>query len=275
MRFLQEPEPPHGVPLSVCPGIRRVVAPNPGPMTYHGTNTYLVDTPDGRFVLDPGPDDPGHVAAVLAAAAPVAGIMLSHTHIDHVGALPALRAATGAPVYGWHAPAIPDLQPDVPLRDGDAVGGWSAVFTPGHAADHLCFAGPDAVVFSADHVMGWSSSVISPPLGSMADYLASLRRLLDRNDRLFLPGHGPPVPQPQAFVRDLLAHRLAREAAVLAALDTAPRSVRTLTDRLYPLLDPPLRRAAERNVTAHLLKLRDEARAVEGAEGWTAGAPAG
>ncbi len=270
MAFLTEPEPARGVALPVRPGIRRVVAPNRGPMTYHGTNTYLIDAPSGLMVLDPGPDDATHVAAVLAAAGPVARILLSHTHHDHVGALPALRAATGAPVYAWHEPAIPEVAPDVMLRDGDAVDGWQAIFTPGHAADHVCFAGPEGVLFSADHVMSWSSSIVSPPGGEMAAYFASLRRLLDRSDTLYLPGHGPPLPNPQPFVRDLLAHRMAREAAVLAALGTAPRSTVALMDQLYSQVDERLRRAAERNVLAHLLKLRAEGRAADGPEGWVA-----
>ena len=268
--FLAEPEPARGVALPVRPGIRRVVAANPGPMTYHGTNTYLIETPSGMLVLDPGPDDAAHVAAVLRAAGPVSGILLSHTHGDHWGALPALRAATGAPVHAWHAPAAPDFMPDVALQDGDAVAGWRAVFTPGHAADHLCFAGPDGVLFSADHVMGWSSSVVSPPLGVMADYMAGLERLLARGDALYLPGHGPAVPDPLPFVRFLLAHRRAREAAVAAALGPAPLTARAITDQVYARLDERLRRAAERNVLAHLLKLRDERRAADGPEGWVA-----
>ncbi len=269
MAFLTEPEPQRGVAISVRPGIRRIVAANRGPMTYHGTNTYLIDAPGGLIVLDPGPDDAAHVAAVLAAG-PVARILLSHTHSDHLGAVAALRAATGAPVYAWHDSANPEFEPDMPLKDGDVVDGWQAVFTPGHAADHLCFAGQDGVLFSADHVMSWSSSVVSPPGGVMADYFASLRRLLARDDRLYLPGHGPPLPEPHPFVQDLLAHREMRENAIMAALGATPSSTRALTDLLYSQVDERLRRAAERNVFAHLLKLRDEGRAADGPDGWVA-----
>lgn len=274
MAFLTEPPPERGIAQAVAPGIRRIVAANPGKMTYHGTNTYLIDAPGGLIVLDPGPDDPAHVAAVLAAvqagSRPVARILLSHTHHDHFGAVPALRAATSAKVHAWHQPAVPEFTPDVPLQNGDVVDGWQAVFTPGHAADHLCFAGPGGVLFSADHVMSWSSSVVSPPQGNMAHYFASLNRLLDRSDTLYLPGHGPPLPEPLPFVQDLLAHRMTREASIVAALGPTPMTSRALTDLLYSQIDDFLRRAAERNVVAHLLKLRDEGRASDGPEGWTA-----
>ncbi len=262
--FLTEPEPQRGVPLPVAPGIRRIVAPNPGAMTYWGTNTYLIDEPGGRLVLDPGPDDAAHVAAVLAAG-PVTRIVLSHTHPDHLGALAALRAATGAPVFGWHAPEMP-VALDGALQDGCQVGRWQALHTPGHAPDHLCFAGPDGVLFSADTVMGWSTSTVAP--GGMADYFASLRRLLARGDQMLLPGHGPPIPEPRVFVRALLDHRLAREAAILAALGTVPRTSRAVTAELYADVDPRLLRAAERNVIAHLDKLRGEGWVRNGAEGW-------
>ena len=269
MTFLTEPEPRRGEPHPVAPGIRRIVAPNPGPMTYWGTNTYLIDGPGGSLLLDPGPDDATHVAAVLAAiGSPIVGILLSHTHHDHLGATAAVRAATGAAVHAWHEPAAPPFVPDVLLRDGDRVGAWQAIHTPGHASDHVCFAGPDGVLFSADHVMGWSSSVVSPPGGNMAAYFDSLHRLLAREDRVYLPGHGPPVPSPQAHTRDLLAHREGREAAILAALSVAPQSPGALTELLYDKIDPTLKRAAERNVRSHLQKLAVEGRASEHADGW-------
>ncbi len=270
MAFLTEPEPPRGIAIPVLAGIRRIVAENPGVMTYHGTNTYLIDSPDGTMVLDPGPDDPGHVAAILAHSGPVARILLSHTHHDHLGALPALKAATSAPTYGYRHPAVTTFEPDHPLDHGDSVAGWSALFTPGHAADHLCFARSDGVVFTADHVMGWSSSVVSPPNGDMVNYFASLNLLLDRADHFYLPGHGPRLDNPMPFVRDLLEHRMRREHAILAALTDRPTSSVGLVEMLYSKINPILKRAAERNVIAHLHKLAQEGRAVERAEGWCA-----
>ena len=271
MGFLTEPEPPRGVATAVHSGVRRIVAGNPRPMTYWGTNTYLIDGVDGVTVLDPGPDDAAHVAAVLAAAGRVSHIVLSHTHQDHLGATAALRAATGAPVHAWQDVAVPDFTPDFGLRHGDRVGEWTALHTPGHASDHLCFAGPDGVLLSADHVMSWSSSVISPPGGNMAAYFHSLRRLLEREDRFYLPGHGPKLPDPVPFVQALLDHRLAREGAILEALGAAPLGSRAITDLLYSQVDPRLRRAAERNVIAHLAKLVEEGRAQQAEAGWIHG----
>lgn len=276
MRFLSEPEPPRGAAMAVAPGIRRIVAPNPGAMTCWGTNTYLIETDGGVLVLDPGPDDAGHVAAVAAAAGRVRAILLSHTHPDHLGGVDALRTATGAPVHGWHDPAVGSFVPDVALRDGDLAFGWTALHTPGHAPDHLCFAAPDGgVLASADHVMGWSSTVVIPPDGRMAEYFSSLERLLAREDRLYLPGHGPPIEAPLEHVRALLAHRQAREAAVLAALGPAPRTVEAIVGQLYAEVSPTLHRAAGLTVRAHLTKLAEEGRAAEMAGGWVAGGQPG
>ena len=270
MALLTEPEPQRGAALPVRPGIRRLVAPNLSAMTYWGTNTYLVDTPGGVLVIDPGPDDPTHVESIAAAAgASILAILLTHTHHDHWGAVAALRARTGAPVHAWHDPASPGFVPDVALSDNGTAFGWTALHTPGHASDHLCFARDDGTVFSGDHVMGWSSSVVGPPNGSMADYLASLQRLQARDDQLYLPGHGPPILSPRPYVRALVAHRVMREQAIARTLTTAPQVVSAITALLYAGVSPALRRAAERNVTAHLLKLRDEHRAHEGPGGWT------
>ena len=271
MPYLEEPEPTYGVPNRVATGVRRVVAHNPGPMTYWGTNTYLIDMPDGVVVLDPGPDDAGHVRAVLeAAGGQVSAILVSHGHRDHVGGLPELRAATNAPVHAWHGGANPAFEPDLPLRDGDHAAGLVAVHTPGHASDHLCFAREDGTLFSGDHVMTWSSSVVSPPDGNMASYVASLRRLLARDDRRLLPGHGPPMDQPHSYIQDMLSHRMAREAAILGQLQAGPRTVPELATALYDKLNPRLQAAAQRNVAAHLEKLETEGRAVQSDDAWRA-----
>jgi len=273
MAFLTEPEPARGAALPVMPGVRRVVAGNPGPMTYHGTNTYLIETPDGLVVLDPGPDQPEHVQHVMEAAAGqrIALILVSHTHHDHVGAVPALKRATGAPTVGFHTSALDTFAADIRLRHGDPIAGMVALHTPGHCSDHLCFAaeidGTDTL-FSADHVMSWSSSIVSPPDGDMAAYFASLNLLLGRGDALYLPGHGPPLPGPRDLVRDLLAHRQAREREVETALAKGPADTHTLMDTLYSRTDPRLRRAAERNVLAHLLKLQAEGKVLPDGDLW-------
>jgi len=264
MAYLTESVPQRGVATEMAPGIRRIVAENPGAMTYHGTNTYLLEGPEGVSVLDPGPLDAAHLAALLAHMGKVARILVSHTHHDHVAGLPALRAATGAPVFAFS----PDVAPDHLLADGDVVAGWQALHTPGHAPDHVCFARADGVVLTADHVMGWSSSVVLPPEGNMAAYFASLERLLGRGDRLYLPGHGPAIPQPEAHTRFLLDHRIGRENAILAALDEGAREVAALVESIYVDLAAHLRPMAARNVTAHLHKLHGEGRAVRAGEAW-------
>jgi glyoxylase-like metal-dependent hydrolase (beta-lactamase superfamily II) len=268
MAFLKEAAPAHGVKQPVLPGISRVVAANPSVMTYHGTNTWLIDGPDGTTVIDPGPDDAAHAAAVLAAAGRVARILLTHTHADHVGATAALVAATGAPVHAFRVSAQPGFAADHPLDDGDTVAGMLALHTPGHAPDHLCFARPDGVLFSGDHVMSWNSSIVNPPGGRMAEYFESLRRLLARDDRVYLCGHGPVLETPHPFVAELLAHRVRREQEVAAALTAEPVSTGSLTDRLYSQTHKLLRLAAERNVLAHLLKLQAEGVAAREGELW-------
>src|SRR5919112_6198856 len=259
MAFLTEPAPERGVALPVVPGISRIVANNPSLMTYHGTNTYLIEADNGFVVLDPGPDDAGHLKDILIATqGQVSSILVSHTHSDHLGATAGLKARTGATTYAFHLSADPAFSPDILLRDGDTVAGMTAIHTPGHASDHLCFARPDGLVFSADHVMSWSSSIVSPPGGDMAAYVASLRLMLLRDDHLYLPGHGPPLPNPRPYVKELLTRRLEREKAILHVLRDGPATTWDLVDRLYLKAHPRLRRAAERNVAAHLHKLHTE-----------------
>jgi glyoxylase-like metal-dependent hydrolase (beta-lactamase superfamily II) len=259
MAFLTEPEPERGACLPVLPGISRIVANNPSLMTYHGTNTYLIETAEGFAVLDPGPDDEGHLADIIRATkGAVHAILLSHSHSDHLGATAALKAKTGATVYGFEHSADPAFEADILLRNGDEALGMIAIHTPGHASDHLCFARRDGILFSADHVMSWSSSIVSPPGGDMADYVASLRLMLARDEHLYLPGHGPPLCNPKPYVEDLLASRIKREEAIARALQAGPLGTWDLVDTLYSKTDPWLRRAAERNVAAHLLKLQAE-----------------
>jgi glyoxylase-like metal-dependent hydrolase (beta-lactamase superfamily II) len=274
MPFLTEPEPERGANLPVMPGISRIVANNPGPMTYFGTNTYLIDTPDGVVVLDPGPEDhPEHIQAIIRhTGGQIAFILVSHTHHDHVGAVPALQAATGAPTVGFRKSAIPAFDPDIKLDHGDGFAGMQALHTPGHASDHLCFAhaavSGDKVLFSADHVMSWSTSIVSPPGGDMRDYFASLNLLLSRGDDVYLPGHGPALREPQSLVREMLAHRMIREQAIAEKLNGGAFNTYTIMDTLYSQLNPRLRRAAERNVLAHLLKMEAEGKVLREGELW-------
>jgi glyoxylase-like metal-dependent hydrolase (beta-lactamase superfamily II) len=258
----------------VAPRIRRIVARNPSPFTFRGTGTYVVG--DGEVaVIDPGPDLDDHVAALLAGLSgeQVTHILITHTHSDHSPAAAALKTATGAPTYGFgpHAggkrgdPAVEeggdwDFTPDVTVRDGDAIAGsgwrFEAVHTPGHTSNHLCFALPDqGILFSGDHVMGWSTSVIAPPDGDMSAYMASLDKLLGRPDAVYWPTHGPAITEPQAHVRAFVAHRREREAGILDCLAAGSERIDAIVDKLYVGLQPGLRRAAGRSVHAHLLDL--------------------
>lgn len=259
MAFLKEDEPERGQLLPAAFEVFRIVADNPSVMTYHGTNTYVLPHGNRYAVLDPGPDDPAHVDAIMAATrGAVDTIIVSHAHSDHVGALPRLVSLTGARVYAFRQPESATFQPDVALTDGDVVLGMTAIHTPGHAADHLCFARPDGIMFTADHVMAWSSSIVSPPGGDMKDYFASLERLMARDDRLYLPGHGPGLKDPRPYVADLLRRRQEREREIELSLREQPRTAEELVSLFYKKSDTRLLAAAERNVYAHLGKLAAE-----------------
>ncbi|MBV8777385.1 MAG: MBL fold metallo-hydrolase [Alphaproteobacteria bacterium] len=268
----------------VAPGIRRIVARNPGPFTFRGTGTYVVG--DGKVaVIDPGPDLPEHIEALMMdlAGEEVTHILVTHTHRDHSPAAAAVKAETGAPTYGFgpHAggrrgeAAVEeggdwDFSPDVVVRDGDVIEGanwrFEAVHTPGHTSNHLCFALPaHGVLFSGDHVMGWSTSVIAPPDGDMAAYMASLDKLLRRDDAVYWPTHGPAITEPHDHVRAFIAHRREREAGVIACLGDGMGRIDAMVERLYVGLNPNLKRAAGRSVLAHLIDLA--ARGVVQSEG--------
>nr|WP_246429663.1 MBL fold metallo-hydrolase [Prosthecomicrobium pneumaticum] len=274
MSFDRNFDPAYGALVALAPGVRRMTAPNPSPFTFHGTNTYVV----GRgavAVIDPGPDDERHIAALLAAleGERVAAILVTHSHRDHSPGARRLAAATGAPVHaeGPHRAARPasaeepatdaggDLafRPDVRLADGALVEGegyaLEAVATPGHAANHLAFAlAGTPLLFSGDHVMAWATTVIAPPDGAMADYMASLDRLAARPETAYLPGHGGPVTDAPAFVRALKAHRKIRERAILERIRQGDRTVAAIVAAIYRDTPAALHGAAGLSVFAHL-----------------------
>ena len=275
--FRRELEFEYGVLERVTPLVRRIVARNPSPFTADGTGTYVVG--HGRVaVIDPGPRLPEHIEALLRAlrGETVTHILVTHTHVDHSPASAAVKRATGAPTYGFgpHAAALGpaveeggdrDFVPDRVMREGDAVEGpgWrlEALHTPGHTSNHLCFALPqERVLFSGDHVMGWSTSVIAPPDGNMGDYMRSLRKLLHRKDAAYYPTHGPAIPDPQAFVQAFIDHRRDREAAILHRLSQGDSEIPAIVRVVYAGLPKALERAAGRSVLAHLIELVAEGR---------------
>ena len=269
---LTEPAPPRAVPLVVRDGIRRIVAPNPGPMTYNGTNTWLVDWAGGVAVIDPGSDEESHIAAILAeAGSHLSHILLTHTHRDHLSGAELLSRRSGAPTCGFARSADPTFAPAIGLQDGEHVAGLVAVHTPGHAMDHLCFATEDGVLFSGDHVMGWSTSVVPPPPhGDLGRFIANLEQVRDRDERLMLSAHGPAIERPRELVQSLLDHRMAREASIAAVLTHTPAPLEKVLGRAYINLRPELRSAARANLLSHLKKLEAEERAAETPEGWRA-----
>jgi glyoxylase-like metal-dependent hydrolase (beta-lactamase superfamily II) len=270
--FYEETVPERATGFQIAKGITRIVANNPSKMTYHGTNTYVVETPNGTFVIDPGPsEDAAHMAAIIANLGNnPAGILITHHHSDHFGAAPALREEAGMPIYV--SGVFPDdaFEPDGLLEDGQVIADLKVLHTPGHASDHLCFARSDGVLFTGDHVMSWNSSIVSPPDGNMSDYCEQLSRLLERSDKTYLPGHGPRLDNPKAYVTRLLDNRKRREAEILAHLSMNPDTVVNIATSVYKKTDPHIARAAERNVVAHLEKLLREARVVQDRDIWRA-----
>jgi len=289
--FDRRPEVRYGVPETVAPGVRRITCHNPSPMTFTGTHSYLVGEGD-LALIDPGPDDPEHLAAIAAALAPgerIAEIVVTHSHRDHSPAARAVAEATGAPVHGFgpHGAGLSETMrrlkrdgadlgggegaddrfaPDHALGDGASieVSGQllTALHTPGHLSNHISLAlEGTGILFTGDTVMGWATTLVSPPDGDMAAFMATLGRLAARNgDRVYLPGHGHPVTDPAGMLAFQIAHRHERFDQILAALAGGPADAGQLARAIYTELDPALLPAARRNVLASLIGLMDEGR---------------
>ncbi|WP_445177190.1 MBL fold metallo-hydrolase [Rhizorhapis sp. SPR117] len=278
---------PTGELMRLAPLVARVLAPNPSPFTYTGTQTYLVGEHDVA-VIDPGPNEPAHLDALLRGIAgrSVRAIMCTHTHRDHSPASGPLAEMTGARIIGCAPLALDDdgpradaafdggYVPDQILTDGEQVKGtgWTleAVATPGHTSNHLCFAlNEEKALFTGDHVMGWSTSVISPPDGDMAAYMASMQKLLGRADTVYYPAHGEPVEHPQRWVRSMMGHRKHREGQILRHLRAHDAiSIPEMVEKMYKGVDPRLHGAAGRSVLAHLIDLQTRNLVVSEKDRW-------
>ena len=280
------PEQTTGLAQDIDPLVRRLLAPNPSPFTYSGTQTYIVGRGEVA-VIDPGPDLPEHVDAILAATAGerIAAILCTHTHRDHSPATRPLAAACGAPIIGCapltldddgpraDAAFDTDYRPDRVLAHGETVSGpgWTieAVATPGHTSNHLCFAlRENQALFTGDHIMGWSTTVVAPPDGDMADYMRSLDVLLARDDVIYHPAHGEAVTEPRRFVAGIAGHRKMREGQILRLISEEPRAIPAMVEQMYRGLDPRLFGAAGRSVLAHLLDLETRGQVVRDGEIW-------
>ena len=287
---------PTGLSEQCEPLVRRVLAPNPSPYTFTGTQTYIVGAGSEVAVIDPGPADGsigsepspfkgadtngvGHVEAILAAVgdARITAILCTHTHRDHSPAAAPLKAITGAPIIGCAPLSLDDdgpradsafdhgYAPDRVLTDGERISGpdWTieAVATPGHTSNHLCYSLVESgALFTGDHVMAWSTSVVSPPDGDMSAYMTSLQKLYDRDDKRLYPAHGPAVDKPRQLVRGMLGHRRSREAQILKLLAAGAQPISAMVAVMYKGLDPRLTGAAGRSVLAHLVDLERQGR---------------
>lgn len=285
MDFVQDFSANYGVAERISPLITRVLCENPSPYTYTGTATYLIGAENGLAVIDPGPMDTKHGAAILKAAAgrPISHILVTHTHIDHSPLSSWLSRETGSPVYahGAHGSgrkagldgedvemgADRSFNPDQLLNDSDILNGndWSieAIHTPGHTSNHMCFLlKEENTMFVGDHVMGWATTVISPPDGDMRAYIASLKKIQGFEPYKLVPTHGPWIEKPKAFVRGIITHRRMREGQILKLLEAAPLTIDQLVGKMYTDLDARLIPAAARSVLGHLVALVDEGRAL-------------
>ena len=280
IKFDRNFDPPLGTAVEVSPLIRRITCNNPGPFTFKGTNTFIV----GRgtvAIIDPGPDDEAHLAAVLNAVRgeTVSHILVTHTHMDHSPLAAKLAGATGAKTYGAISPAGSsvisgvrldasidhDFMPDVPLSNGDVVEGkgWTleTVFTPGHMANHMSFClKEEMALLVGDHVMSWATTVVAPPEGNMKDYMGSLQKLLKRNEGIYYPAHGPENTRPRTLVRAILAHRKMREEAIYNRVKSGDKNIREIVANVYSDIDPRLHAAAGLSTLAHLEHLIEKGR---------------
>lgn len=278
-------EMPTGIYMRLSPLVGRVLAPNPSAFSYTGTQTYMVGR-DALAVIDPGPDEPAHLDALTAAIAgrPVVAILCTHTHHDHSPAARPLADRTGAPIIGCAPLTLEDdgpradaafdasYRPDQILTDGEQVAGdgWTleAVATPGHTSNHLCFAlAAEKALFTGDHIMGWSTTVVSPPDGDMAAYMQSMQRLIDRDDHIYYPAHGEPVTTPQRWARGMMGHRKQREGQILRHIARPDGvTIPQMVEKMYKGVDPRLYGAAGRSVLAHLIDLDRRGLATAGAD---------
>jgi glyoxylase-like metal-dependent hydrolase (beta-lactamase superfamily II) len=284
--FASMAEHPTGIPIQLEPLVVRVLAPNASPYTYTGTQTHLVGTTD-LAVVDPGPDDSAHIDALMRAidGREVTAIVITHHHRDHSPATRPLQAITRAPIVGAAPFDLADTgaradasfdaayAPDRVFAEGDTVQGegWTleAIATPGHTSNHLAFALPETkALFSGDHVMGWSTTIVSPPDGNMTAYMASLEKLMSRDDRVYYPGHGEAIDKPQRLVRGMLGHRKQREGQILRLLREGAQPIPTMVERMYVGLGPQLVPAAERSVLAHLYDLKARGLVTEEGDTW-------
>jgi len=269
------------------PLVRRVLAANPSAFTFTGTQSYVVGAGSNVAVIDPGPLEEDHIAALLDAVgdARVSAICCTHTHRDHSPAAAPLAERTRAPIIGCASLTLaddgprsdaafdPTYRPDRVLEDGESISGtdWTltAVATPGHTSNHLCFAlEQSGALFTGDHVMGWSTTVVSPPDGDMTAYMSSLQKLHDREDRVYYPAHGPAVDKPRQLVRGMIGHRRQRENQILSILGEGPQEIATMVPRMYKGVDQQLWPAAGRSVQAHLIDLEQRGRVERSGETW-------
>jgi glyoxylase-like metal-dependent hydrolase (beta-lactamase superfamily II) len=284
--FIRTLDAPYEETVALSPRVSRLLARNPGPFTFKGTGVYIVGGRD-IAVIDPGPDLPEHLDALRRAIAGkrVSHILVTHTHSDHSPAARPLKEWTGAPTYafGPHGSGKAedgvkmeeggdmDFVPDVRVKDGDIINGdgftFECVYTPGHTSNHMCFAlKEEKALFTGDHIMGWSTTVVTPPDGDMAQYMASVKKLIARDDEILYPTHGAPVTDPKPFLKAYLEHRVDRENQILACIGDRVETIPAMVARIYVDVDKRLHPAASRSVLAHLIQLVNEGRVTKTGE---------